>query len=356
MSLSVGIVGLPNAGKSTLFNALVGRRLAAVDAYPFTTIEPNTGVIEIPDPRLDKLADLIKPVEVRPATVAFVDIAGLVAGAHRGEGLGNQFLAHIRETDALIHVVDAFSKEANVKDDLETVHLELVLKDYETVARREEKLTKTAKSEKMKKSYSQALLAAAVGKLSLGLGEGRLARRVALSEEEREVVAELNLLTMKPEVVVVNVLEEALIEDQSLEVGGVPEDTEIVVLSAKFEMDLLDLSPAEQREYREEIGLLTSGTDELIRAAYRLLGLITFYTIKGGKIVQAWSIRKGATLLEAAALIHNDLAKGFIIAETIPIDKLLEYASWREAKQAGEIKTRGKQDGVEEGWVVEIKT
>jgi GTP-binding protein YchF len=351
--LSVGIIGFPNAGKSTLFNALLGQQKAQVASYPFTTIEPNIGEIEVPDLYLAKLVKLLKPDEARPAKVTFVDIAGLVEGAHKGEGLGNRFLAHIREADVVVHVIDAFSGTTDLKGGLETVHLELVLKDFETVSRKKTHLSKSAKAKK--KTSQDLVLENTLEKLSVGLGEGKLARQLELDDEERAAIRELFLLTMKPEVVVVNIAEEALIENQAIDLAWIPPGTKAVALCAKLEADLVDLDPQERKAYRKEIGLSPSNLGEVVALAYQLLDLITFYTLKGGKIVQAWPIRAKATFLEAAEMIHTDLANKFIVAETIPVEDFLQLGSWKKARESGKLKICGRDDLVGDGLVVEIK-
>jgi len=283
MSLSVGIVGLPNAGKSTLFNALAARRLAETAPRPFTTIDPHEAVVAVPDERLDKLSEMIKPEETVPATVTFIDIAGLVKGAHKGEGLGNQFLAKIREVDAIIHVVREFadpqvvhvSGKIDPKEDLEIVNLEL----------------------------------------------------------------ELGGIVGKPMLVVHNVDEK--------DIGRQKED---LYVCAKLEEELIDLTLQERREYLKE-----SGLEKLVKRAYSLLGLITFYTIKGGKEVHAWSLPAGKTALDAAAEVHTDFAKNFIKAEVVNVDKLLAVGSWKAAKEKGGMKLEGKDYIVEDKDVIEFK-
>ena len=292
MSLSVGIVGLPNVGKSTLFNALAARRLAETAPRPFTTIEPHEAVVPVPDEKLKKLSELLNPETTVPATVTFIDIAGLVKGAHKGEGLGNQFLAKIREVDAVVHAVRVFKDEAVVhvqgkiepKEDIEIVNLEL----------------------------------------------------------------ELGGITGKPVIYVFNSSENEL---GTFKLEGYPG----VNISAKLEEEMIDFSPEERKEYLRQLGIEESGLERLINKAYEILGLITFYTIKGGKELHAWSLKGGASALEAAGQVHTDFAKNFIKAEAINVDELLKLGSWKEAREAGKLRLEGKDYPVRNGEVVEFK-
>ncbi|MCK4588276.1 YchF family ATPase [Candidatus Woesebacteria bacterium] len=288
--LEVGIVGLPNTGKSTLFNALATRRLAETAPRPFTTIDPHEAVVAVPDRDLEKLSVLVKPKETVSATVTFIDIAGLVKGAHKGEGLGNQFLAKIREVDVIAHVVRVF-KDKNVphvhnkidpKEDIEIVNLELKLGGIEK----------------------------------------------------------------KPTIYILNVDESQL--GKKLDISG-------IAISAKLEEELMDLDEKERKEYLDELGIKESGLEKLIKKSYELLGLITFYTIKGGEEVHAWSIKKGSSALEAAAEVHTDFAKNFIKAEVIGVDKLLEMSNWKEAKEKGKVRLEGKDYIVQDRDVIEFK-
>ena len=292
MSLSVGIVGLPNVGKSTLFNALAARRLAETAPRPFTTIEPHEAVVPVPDEKLKKLSELLNPETTVPATVTFIDIAGLVKGAHKGEGLGNQFLAKIREVDAVVHAVRVFKDEAVVhvqgkiepKEDIEIVNLEL----------------------------------------------------------------ELGGITGKPVIYVFNCSENEL---GTFKLEGYPG----VNISAKLEEEMIDFSPEERKEYLRQLGIEESGLERLINKAYEILGLITFYTIKGGKELHAWSLKGGASALEAAGQVHTDFAKNFIKAEVVHVDELLKLGSWKEAREAGKLRLEGKDYPVRNGEVVEFK-
>jgi len=352
MSLSVGIVGLPNAGKSTLFNALLGHQVASTAPYPFCTIEPNVGVVSVPDERLEKLAAVLEPEEVIPAVIEFVDIAGLVEGSHRGEGLGNAFLSHIREVDAILHLVRGFEGDVTLvgsgdpKEDLEIVNLELVLKDLETVSRVRDAQLKAREPEK----YAILERVAAV------LEENRLASAAVLSPREEELIKDLNLLTLKPQLLVVNTGETT---DTSRLVSRLSSDLEHIFgplfICAKLEEELADFSPEERAEYLAGMGREDTGLDSIISGCYKLLNLITFYTIKGGRIVQAWPIREGSSVLEAAGLVHTDFAKEFIRAEVVRVEQLVEIGSWSEARNAGLIEVRGRGQPVRDGDVIEFK-
>lgn len=308
MSLSVGIVGLPNAGKSTLFNALAARRLAETAPRPFTTIEPHEAVVAVPDSDLEKLSGLVRPQETIPATVTFIDIAGLVKGAHRGEGLGNQFLGKIREVDTVAHVVRAFADPyvSHQHPTHEVGSLRQVLEDIEVV--------------------NLELEIAAIRKKTI---------YVINASEEQMKSAIINRYL-------------ASVEDKF---GG-----PAVVISAKLEEELTDLDPDERRDYLKNIGIEKTGIEKLIKAAYKLLGLITFYTIKGGREVSAWSLEEGGKAIDAAERVHTDFAKGFIKAEVISVDKLLEVRGWKNAKEKGLVKLEGKDYVVQNKDVIEFKT
>ena len=347
MSLSVGIVGLPNAGKSTLFNALLGRRAAKVESYPFCTIEPNTGVVSVPDSRLEKISQIVQPQETVPAAIKFIDIAGLVKGAHKGLGLGNKFLAHIRECDAILYLLRDFNgsipKAGSVSPrvDLEVLKTELALKDLETLTRiAREKATTEEK--KLRKSVAQRLIPF--------LEKGILARDIELKEEERKVVAGLFLLTMKPFFVVINVNESADFEAKKKEFA----DLKPIILAAKFEADLADLSPQERSEFLSQKGF-ASALDQAISSAYRALGLITFYTIKGGRESRAWPIKKGASVIEAARLVHTDFAEKFIKVEVVSYTDFIQFQGWQEAKIKGKMRTEGRNYQLADGDIIEFK-
>jgi GTP-binding protein YchF len=355
MGLSIGIVGLPNVGKSTLFNAMT-RAGALVANYPFATIEPNTGIVEVPDARLTVLSDLFKPPKTIPATVTFVDIAGLVKGASEGEGLGNQFLAQIRECDAIAMVVRCF-EDANVSHvsghldpaaDIATVDYELMLADMETVRRRKERTVKLARQQK----EAQAELVVLV-KIEEALDEAIPARRLELTEEERGLVRELSLLTLKPVIYVANVAE----ADASRTSGpGLDEVAAIaaeekaswLVISARIEAELQDIDPSERLEFLQSLGLDESGLGRLAREAYSILGLITFLTA-GETECRAWTIRRGTRAPQAAGTIHGDFERGFIKADVIGWKELVDAGGWTEARAVGKVRIEGKEYVFQDG-------
>jgi hypothetical protein len=359
VALSVGIVGLPNAGKSTLFNALT-RAGAQVGNYPFTTIEPNTGVVPVPDGRLLRLADLFRPPKVIPATVTFTDIAGLVRGASGGEGLGNRFLGHIREVDAIALVVRAFDDPDVIHvegaldplRDLDVIELELQLADLETVARRLERTEKTARVQKEKDVAAIALLHRVAGHLD----SGRSVRTMQLTDEERGELRELWLLTGKPLLVVYNagekraadVIPDAVVA-RAAEAGG-----EAVAVSARIETELLDLDPEDRAAFLTDIGLSEPGLDRVARAAYHLLELITFFTA-GDTEVRAWTLRRGGTALDAAGVIHTDFAKGFIRAEVVDVEDLLSARSIVTVRELGKQRLEGRDYVMHDGDVVHFR-
>ncbi len=359
--LRVGIVGLPNAGKSTLFNALTRSHQAAVASYPFCTIDPNVGVIEVPDERLAPLAAFYHSREAIPAAVEFFDIAGLVRGASRGEGLGNQFLAHIRQTDALVEVVRAFADpnvahvEARLDPprDAETVRTELLLADIGTVDRRREATRRRVKVGDKSAQHELAFL----DRLAAALDGGTPARALPLHDDERAVMAELFLLTAKPVLYAVNVGEGDLAGADPaapLRAQAAREGAGIVALCADLEAQLVDLAPEEAAEYLAGVGLAARGTDELIRAAHRLLRLITFFTCNE-KEARARSLREGSTAVEAAGSVHTDFAKGFIAAEVIGCAELLAQGSLHHARERGLLKLQGREYLVREGDVVQFR-
>ncbi|MBD3366486.1 redox-regulated ATPase YchF [candidate division WWE3 bacterium] len=388
-NLSIGIVGLPNVGKSTLFNALLKKQTALAANYPFATIEPNVGIVEVPDSRVQGLTDLVRkehdkdPDKVIPAVVKFVDIAGLVKGAAKGEGLGNKFLSHIREVDAIIHVLRLF-RDANIaragsvspQEDKEVINTELILADLEVLEKRITTEERAAKS-----GQKESIVRLAVYKRLQGhLNAGKLALTLDLSEKERELVKDLNLLTLKPVMYVFNVSEDvygdwgsriesgmthsphrhsdesqnptredfdALSPHSDHQIKGIP-------VCAKLEADLAALTPQEQKDYMEQVGIQESGLNKIIRESYKLLGLQTFFTY-GPKEVHAWTIKEGSTAPEAAGKIHSDFQRGFIAAQVISYNILVKLEGWKEARNQGKIRSEGKDYAMREGDVVEFR-
>ncbi len=348
MSFSVGIVGLPNVGKSTLFNALTKQAVAASN-FPFTTIEPNVGVIAVPDERIEKLAVLEKSEKLVPTSIRFVDIAGLVKGAAEGAGLGNKFLSHIREVDAIVQVVRFFENKdiihvdgtVNPMRDVEVINLELMLADLNTVNKRLESLHRDVKS-----GNKEALqLKAALDKIKVALDAGQLARTVNLTDDERRLVGQLQLLTMKPTLYVANL---ALQPTQY----NLPPD--FLPIDVKIEAELSELTAEEQKEYMQELGMKESGLDRLARAAYKLLNLITYFTA-GPMETKAWTIVAGTKAPQAAGVIHTDFEKGFIKAEVIGWDKLLEAGGYGPARDKGWLRLEGKEYVVQDGDVCHFR-
>ena len=361
MSLKCGIVGLPNVGKSTLFNALTKAGIAA-ENYPFCTIEPNVGVVEVPDARLAPLTRIAKPQKVIPAIVEFVDIAGLVAGASRGEGLGNQFLANIRETDAIAHVVRCFVDENVVHvagkidpvSDIETINTELALADLATV---EKQLAKNSKVAKAGGDKEAQRLVAVLEKVQTALDQGKPARSVELYAEEKEVLKPLFLLTMKPTMYVANVSENGFRDNPLLErvrQYAVGEHAPVVAISAALEAQIADLSDEDKHVFLADMGLEEPGLNRLIRAAYDLLGLQTYFTA-GPKEVRAWTIHKGDTAPQAAGVIHTDFEKGFIRAEVIRYEDYVAGGGEAAARDAGKLRVEGKEYVVQDGDVMHFR-
>lgn len=366
MSFSIGIVGLPNVGKSTLFTALTKKQVA-VSNYPFCTIEPNVGVVAVPDERLDKLNEILKPDKVLPTTIKFVDIAGLVKNAHQGEGLGNQFLSHIREADAILEVVRDFKDDnithvhgkINPKEDIEVINLELILADQQVVSKRLEKLKKETKSSSDKKLQKNIQL---LEKLNKTFEQGQFASTLEFDDDEQLMLKELNLLTLKPIFYVYNIDENKLTDSQTPSNGFRPFDFAQVALSfvegrvsgsalricAKLEADLASLSDNEAEEYLDSVDLKQTGLDQLISRSYELLNLITFYTIQN-KILQAWTVKKGTLAPQAAGKIHTDFEKGFIRAEIVNWQDLISAGGETAAKEKGLIKTQGKNYKMKDG-------
>lgn len=353
-ALRAGIVGLPNAGKSTLFNALTASQVPA-EAYPFTTIDPNVGVGEVPDPRLARLAEILRPPRVVPAIVEFVDIAGLVEGAHRGEGLGNRFLAHIREVEVIVHVVRCFddpdvagpSSSADPLQDVEVVNTELLLADLETVEKRLDRVRRLARSGDRAAQAEDALL----DRLRETLDSGRAAGEAELNEEEEAIVRSLFLLTSKPVLYVANISESDLSADGECSGSlrsAVGDGGEVLALCCELEAELLNFEPAEREEYLEALGLDSPGVHALIRATYRLLDLITFFTFNE-KEVRAWTVRREARTPEAAGVVHTDFEEGFIRAETVAYDDFERVGSYKLARDQGLVRAEGRDYVVLDG-------
>lgn len=363
MALTAGIVGLPNVGKSTLFNAITKAGALAAN-YPFATIDPNVGIVEVPDERLNKLTEMVEPKKTVPTAFEFTDIAGIVKGASKGEGLGNKFLAHIREVDAICQVVRAFNDEnvthvsgkVSPVDDIEIINMELILADLESVEKRLPRLEKMAK-QKDKDAMAEAAI---LQKIKEGLENDQPVRSMEFSEEEAKYVKNFHMLTQKPMLYVANVAEEDIgstegnVHLENIREYADKEGSEVIVISAKVEEEIAVLDEDEKEMFLEELGISESGLDKLIKASYDLLGLATYFTA-GVQEVRAWTFKKGMTAPECAGIIHTDFKKGFIRAETVSYDDLVAAGSEVKAKEAGKVRLEGKEYIMKDGDVVHFR-